>query len=109
MNLFSKEKSIILLILNAVLTIWILIATVITISNVTLILVEDYKYTYDEYELLYCNFDYDTKEECENNYEAFYLDQKFNEVENKRNVIISVSNLILVTGVLFVLNKKKNN
>lgn len=109
MKLFSKEKGIVLSILNAVLVIWLIAATCITISNVSSLVIKDYEYTYEEYENAYCNFEYDIKDECEANYKDFTLDRKVYSVDIKRNIVVSVSNVLLVSIALFVINKEKKN
>ena len=58
MNLFKKEKGIVLSILNAVLIIWILSAIVIVATNITSLLIKDYTYTYNEYKTTNCNLMY---------------------------------------------------
>lgn len=107
MSLFSKEKGIIFNLLNAVLLIWILSAIVMTVSNLTYLLVKDYAYTYSEYEISYCDFDYITKEECKNDYDSYMLDKKYEDVVYKRDTISSVSNVLLVAATLFLINKDK--
>lgn len=109
MNLFSKEKGIIFNVLNAILVIWIIAAIVISVSNLTHLVVKDYTYNYEEYEVVYCNFDYETKEECKNNYDAYSIDRKHENIEYKRDLIISLSNVVLVSAVLKLLNKKQKN
>lgn len=105
--MFNKERGIIVLILNAVLIIWLLSATILTINNITNILIKDYIYTYEEYKISYCNFEYETEEECKNNYAIFKLDNKNLNVEYYRNIINSAANVILVSTTLLILNKKK--
>ena len=108
MKLFSKEKGIIFSILNAIFVIWIVSALVITISNITMLAIKDYTYTYEEYKVINCDFEYETEENCESNYTLYKIDSKNYNTEYKRNIIISVSNIIIVSGILFVLNKEKN-
>ena len=107
MKLLSKEKGIIPSILNAIFIIWIVSAIVITVSNVTTILIKDYTYTYDEYKLINCSKDYETEEDCKNNYTFYKLNKKEQNIQYKRNIINSVSNVFIISGVLFLLNKEK--
>ena len=109
MKLFAKEKGIILLILNAILVIWTIAATVVAVSNITTLVIKDYEHAYKEYELAYCDLDYDTKEECLDDYNAYKLDKKIYNVDYKRNLINACANIILVGGVLVVLNREKKN
>ncbi|MBO5095928.1 MAG: hypothetical protein J6B98_03555 [Bacilli bacterium] len=106
MNLFKKEKGIVLGILNAILLIWILAAIVTTISNITMLIIKDYSYTYAEYEVAYCDYEYETEEDCKNNYTIYKLDNKNFEIEYKRNIILSMSNVVLILGVLWFLNRE---
>ena len=103
----SKEKGIIFSALNAILIIWIIVATVIATSNITMLVVKDYEYTYEEYKLSYCNLEYDTEGTCENDYTIYKLDKKNYNTEYKRNIINSLTNVILVSIVLIILNKSK--
>jgi len=109
MKLFSKEKGIIFSILNAILVIWIITATVIGISNITTLVVKDYEYSYDEYKTVYCDLEYEKEEECINRYDSYKIDQKVYNIDYKRNLIVSISNIVLVSGVLLVLNKEKKS
>lgn len=107
MKLFSKEKGIIFSILNAVLVIWVITATVVAVSNITPLVIKDYEYTYEEYKMIYCDSEYETEEECNNNFNSYKLDKKVYNVDYKRNVVTAVFNIVLVSGVLFVLNKER--
>ena len=96
MKLFSKEKGIVLSILNAIFVIWIVTALVITISNITMLVIKDYTYTYEEYKAINCDFKYETEENCESNYTLYKIDSKNYNTDYKRNIIISVSNIVIV-------------
>lgn len=108
MSLFSKEKGIVLNLLNAVLVIWVLGAIIATISNLTPLLIKEHVYSYEEYQIAYCNFEYETEEECKNNYTAYKLDSKYYNTEYKRGIIISITNVILVSTTIVLLNVTKN-
>lgn len=107
MNLFSKEKGIIFSALNAILIIWIIATMVMTISNITTFLIKDYEYTYEEYKISYCDLKLDIEETCKNDYINYQLDRKSYDINNKRELIISIANVILVSVVLIVLNQSK--
>lgn len=107
MNLFSKEKGIILSLLNAVLIIWLLGAIISTISNITPLVIRDHVYNYEEYKIMYCDLEYESEELCKNNYIAYELDSKYTDPEYKRSVIISITNVLLVSTALVILNKSK--
>lgn len=107
MNLFSKEKGIVLSLLNAVLVIWLLGAVIFTISNLTSLIIKEPVYTYEEYKIMNCDFEFDTVEDCENNYEMYKLDSKYFDIQTKRSFIVSVANIVLVFTTLILLNKNK--
>ncbi len=107
MNLFAKEKGIVLSVLNAVLLIWFLVAIIITISNFTVLIIKDHNYSYEEYEVTYCDFNYESKEDCKDNYVSYELEEKNLNIGQKRNIIISLSNVFLITGTIWLLNKDK--
>ena len=109
MNLFSKEKGIIFSILNAILILWIIGAVAFCVSNCTKVMIENYKYTYEEYELFYCDFEYETEEECKGYYLLEQMDLKNAKIESKRNIIVSLSNVVIVSFVLLILNKEKKH
>lgn len=107
MNLFSKDKGIVLSTLNAILIIWIIVAIVVNVSNLTNILIKDYQYTYEEYRLVTCDLKYQTETDCKNNYTLYNVDKKTQNVYYKRDIIVSLVNVILVSGVIVYLNKDK--
>lgn len=122
MKLFSKDKGIILLILNAVLIIWLMISIVISVANITNTLIKDYEYDYKEYKEVYCYYyeEYDDKDgmitneeyvdrTCKSEYASYKLNNKEMELSRKRSLIISISSIILSAIVLLVLNLKSKD
>ena len=122
MKLFSKDKGIILLILNAVLIIWLMISIVISVANITNTLIKDYEYDYKEYKEVYCYYheEYDDKDgtikneeyverTCKSEYASYKLSNKEMEISRKRGLIISISSIILSVIVLLVLNLKSKD
>lgn len=107
MGLFSKEKGLILNILNGIFIIWIVGALVACVSNLTHIIVEDSEYSYEEYKVMYCDMEYDSEESCSNSYISYNLGQRDNYKIYLRNEIISVANVLLVAGALIFVNKEK--
>ena len=106
MKLFSKEKGIIFSILNAILVIWIIAAIVLAISNFSYLIVKGPIYNYQEYESINCDLEYETKEECERYYNSYKADIKYNDIEYKRSLIVSIANIVIVSSVIFILNKE---
>ncbi len=107
MGLFSKEKGLILNILNGVFIIWIVGALVACVSNLSYVIVKDYEYTYDEYKIIYCDMEHDSEEYCSNSYISYNLGQRDNNKIYLRNEIISIANVLLVAGALVFVNKEK--
>lgn len=106
MKLFSKEKGIIFSALNAILIIWIITAIVLAISNFSYIVIKEPVYSYQEYESINCDLEYETKEECERYYNSYKADVKYNDIEYKRSLIVSIANIVIVSSVIFILNKE---
>jgi hypothetical protein len=107
MGLFSKDKGLILNILNGIFIIWIVGALVACVSNLSYIVVKDSEYTYDEYKIMYCDMEYDTEDYCSNSYISYNLGRKDDSKTYLRNEIIAVSNVLLVMGALILVNKEK--
>lgn len=122
MKLFSKEKDIFLKIINSILVIWLMVAIVITFGVGIKIINKEEIGTYDNYAKEVCVLDklpYEcTNDECKNetdkerkeNCEHYYLiDKKNAENMNKANVdniLISLSNVVIVSLFLYILNKR---
>lgn len=109
MNLFSKDKEIILKITNGILLIWFLGAIIFTGNNLINTLVKEPKLTYNEYKLKYCiNKNEETNEDyCTNMFDNFQLTNKDNDFYLKRNLYTSLINVIVVGSALFFINRKK--
>ena len=107
MGLFSKEKGLILNILNGIFIIWMVGALVACVSNLTHIIVADSEYTYEEYKVMYCDMEHDSEEYCSNSFISYNLGQRDNNKIYLRNEIISIANVLLVAGALVFVNKEK--
>lgn len=117
MKLFAKEKGIVFNILNAILVVWLMIGVVLTISNISDIVIKNHVYTYDEYKVAYCYsfVDKDNSEElvnendgsnCRNEYALYKINNEDMKRDSIRYLIVSVSDIVLSGFVLFLLNKK---
>ncbi len=121
-KLFSKEKDIFLKIINSILVLWLIVAIVITFGVGINILNKEKVPTYGEYAKNVCTLDKlpyectsdeckievdkERKENCETNY---VNDKKQIEDMNKaniNNILISISNIVIVALFLHILNKK---
>ena len=110
MNLFSKDKELILKITNGILLIWFLGALMFTGYNIIEKLVKEPGYTYNEYKLQYCGkydeiTDYESN--CQEMYDRSKLDNKHSDFYTTRSLYTSILNVVIVGGALFLLNKKK--
>ena len=108
MKLFDKNKELILKILNAILLIWIVASLCISISNVVNLSIKENNIKYEDYKILYCDNDLD-ESDCKDSYK---MEQLFNEQEHiayKKSLIVSLSNAVIVSGVLILLNTSKKS
>lgn len=121
-KLFSKEKDIFLKVINSILVIWLMVAIVITLGVGIKLINKEEVLTYEEYAKEVCVLDKlpyectgeeckkETDEERKENCEYYYmLDKKEKEDMNKANIdniLISISNIVIVSLFLHLLNKK---
>ena len=121
-KLFSKEKDIFLKVINSILVIWLMIAIVITFGVGIKLINKEKVLSYEEYAKEVCVLDKlpyectdeeckkETDEERKENCEYYYMLDKNNiEDMNKTNIdniLISLSNIIIVSLFLHLLNKK---
>lgn len=121
-KLFSKEKDIFLKVVNSILTLWLIVAIVITFGVGIKIINKEKVLTYDEYAKEVCVLDklpYECSgEECKKeidderkqNCEYYYMQDK-KEIEdmnkaNINNILISISNVVIVSLAMHLLNKR---
>ncbi|MBP3635810.1 MAG: hypothetical protein J6J17_05105 [Bacilli bacterium] len=121
-KLFSKEKDIFLKVINSILVIWLMVAIVITFGVGIKLINKENIGTYEEYAKEVCVLDklpYEcTDDECKKeideerkeNCEYYYLQDKksvdqMNKV-NIDNILISISNIVIVSLFLHLLNKR---
>lgn len=111
MNLFSKEKDIIHRIANLIIILWLVIAIFIMYNSFVNIVVKDPLLTYDEYQIEYCgqyipNDQYDDEDFCPSQYEQYKFSKRYDKYNNKKSLINSAGNVIVVGIFIFFLNKK---
>lgn len=115
MKLFSSEKDIFLKIVNSILVIWLIIAIVITFGVGIKIVNKDVVLSYEDYSKEVCTLDKIPSEEIDqeltnDNCYASYIQEKKNiEHMNKSNidnVLISISNVVIVSLFIHLLNKR---
>lgn len=121
-KLFSKEKDIFLKVINSILVIWLMVAIVITLGVGIKLINKEEILTYEEYAKEVCVLDKlpyectgdeckkETDEERNENCEYYYMidKNKINKMNkaNVDNILISISNIIIVSLFLHLLNKK---
>lgn len=114
-KLFSKEKDIVLKVINSILIIWLIVAIVITFGVGIKIINKDTVLSYSDYSKEICDLDKIPSEEIDqdtikDNCYVSYIEEK-KETENMNstnvnNILISLSNVVIVGLFLSILNKK---
>ena len=114
-KLFSNEKDIFLRIVNSILIIWLIIAVVITFAIGINIINKEEVLTYEEYSKEVCALDKIPAEEIDseltkdNCYQSYVYEKKNIQDMNKannNNILISLSNVVIVSIFITLLNKK---
>ena len=114
-KLFSKEKDIFLKIINSILVLWLIVAIVITLGVGIKIINKDKVMTYEQYSKEVCMLDQipneeidmaTTKENCRMNYTSDKNYKKEMNKANNNNFLIGISNIIIVSIFIHLLNKK---
>lgn len=112
MNLFNKEKDLIFRITNMVLVIWLVVGMVLFWTQLTNILIKEEKIEYELYSYKNCEYYYqnqteDADELCMNNYEnySYYYDNNKN--EDFKQLFIFLGNIVIVSGVIYFMNRGK--
>ena len=121
-KLFSKEKDIFLKIINSILVLWLMTAIVISFGVGIKIINKEKILTYDEYSKDVCvleklPYECDTEEckkeideernkNCENYYIQYKKDLERTNKININNELIALSNVIIVSLFLHILNRK---
>lgn len=114
-KLFSKEKDIVLKVINSILVIWLIAAIVITFGVGIRIFNKDVTLSYSDYSKQICDLDKIPTEEIDqqtikyNCYASYIAEKKENESYNKANVnniLVSLSNIVIVALFLSLLNRK---
>ncbi|NLL44945.1 MAG: hypothetical protein GX247_04710 [Mollicutes bacterium] len=113
MHLFSKEKDLIHRVANLILILWLVIAIFIMYNSFINTIIKEPILTYDEYKIENCGQyipknEYDDEDFCPSQYEQYKFSRKNNEYYNKKNLINSLGNVIIVGTFIFLLNKKRN-
>ncbi|MDD2208302.1 MAG: hypothetical protein PHG03_05635 [Bacilli bacterium] len=108
-NLFSKDKELILKITNGILIIWLLGALIFTGNSIVNLTVRKPDYSYKEYQTGYCSSKYEDEDEddCMNMYDNYLLSEKDNIYYEKRSLYTSIINIVVVGSAILFLNRPK--
>lgn len=104
--LFKKENDLILKITNLILVLWLIGSICFFQASLTDLLFSNKTISLEQYEKYYCyNFKYDENTDCKKFYAEHlrYLDEQ--ETSDKRNVLLSLGSIVIVSTGLYFLNK----
>lgn len=108
MELFSKDKELVLKLINAALIIWFLAATVISFTILLDILMPDKIDTFEEYQITNCVDDenYKPSFSCEIRYQEHKKYEENNRRQEIQSFIGGLFNMAVVGTTIYVLNRK---
>lgn len=112
MNLFNKEKDLIFKITNMILVIWLVVGIVLFWVQLTNVLIREDKVDYELYEYRNCKYYYDDKVEnansiCEDDYDNYLYYYEDYEIEDLKQLFIFLGNIVIVSGVIYLMNRRK--
>lgn len=115
MILFEKDKELLLKITNAIMLIWFVAAVVFTAGSIINIVLPEPVPTFEEFRLTSGAYEKVeavglTESEQELEMKAMYNQQYgYQEVYKKRQLLVSLSNVLIVGGALFLLNRNRKS
>lgn len=113
MNLFSKDKELILKLTNAALLVWFIGALVFTFNSTLDLFMKEpvRKQNYKEYKTTCYKDKTTTLEEqekyCEQQYKDLEFDRNNRDFYRKRTLYVALANVVIVGSTLYILNKEK--
>lgn len=108
MNMFRKEKDLILKLTNLVLLLWLIGSITVLYVNVVDIFMPNPVMTYNEYKGSSCAYDLDESEEsCQSQYNSYKSYSQTDVYSKKKIIFTSIGSVIIVTGALYALNRNK--
>lgn len=106
MNLFTKEKELILKLVNGILLLWLVIVTIISFNLALEVAMPEAKETYEEFSFNFCpKEDYEEKD-CKENYLYNLKYYEDNIRNNKKSLAVAVFAAAAMGTTLLVLNPK---
>lgn len=113
MNLFNKDKELILKLTNAVLLIWFVGALIFTFNSALELIMKEPTKTrnYEEYKGT-CYKSFNTTEEehektCKEQFKDFEFEEQNKSFYKRRSLYLSIANVAVVGSTLYFLNKEK--
>ena len=110
MDLFGKEKELVLKLVNGVLFIWLVIAVVLFFYNLVYLFVQEPSLTYDEYKSINCvdveNSINLNDQECNLKYTADEIYARSENIYYYRSIIVCLIQVLIVGFALMLLNDK---
>jgi len=116
MNLFNKEKDLILRIMNLILIVWLIVALILTFAATYNLIDYESKMSYQTFKDGGCTEWYSfrneeerelTETECRANYVRYERNYEQTRRSRRLFLTISITQVILVGGTLFIINRKK--
>lgn len=108
MNLFKREKDLILKLTNLVLLMWLIGSITVLYVNIVDLVMPTPIMTYDEYKNANCLYDPDqTENDCQTQYTSYKSYNKTDTYNKKKIIFTSIGSVIIVSGALYALNRKK--
>ena len=105
-NMFNKEKDLLLRITNAILILWLVVALCFTAGSIINNVMRNDMLTYDEYKTAYCQ---EEKDLCQTNYTNEKINYDNDISYNKKEVLICITMNVIIISALVVLNIPKKN
>jgi len=107
MTLFNKEKDIVHRFFNLILVVWFIIAVVILYSGCVDLIMKKPLPSYKRFQTINCIESSVGEESCERRYEKEKLAIKRKEFNNKKTIVLSLGNVVIVSAALYLINIKK--
>ncbi len=110
MDLFGKDKELVLKLINAVLIIWFIAAIIISFNLLLNITVRERPMDFAEYRQTFCDGrKFEAMEpNCDSMYRTHRRDRDNNRQYEIKSFAVGLFNVVIVGATIYVLNRKKN-
>ncbi len=109
MDLFGKDKELVLKLINAVLVIWFIAATIISFNILLNLVVKEEKINFKDYKqvnCIYINEEYN-ETNCKEMYNSNRRENRSYMQDQKKSFAVGIFNIVIVGTTIYVLNRKK--